>query len=260
MNKKKYIDGNVAILNGTFYAADIIAGADESYKIGVDEIIPTKNGMLCINEDFGSIFDIYFIKGEFSTGKIDGSRITGFNDNTYNIFIDDLKSIYNLFENSFVPQISKDLFNQQIYISVFGALEYYLYCSFLNHVCRNYDIYTKVLHECSDTFERLADRQERIVLKGDDSLTKEKIFIEKSQIIVYHNIKKVNKLFKSAFGVDNCLSELEDEIEIRHDLVHRMGRNIEGNKIIINREQVYELIEKVKSIVDNIKKYSPIID
>ncbi len=260
MNKKIYIDGNVALSNGTFYAADIIAGANESYKINVDKIIPTNSGILYINEDYGSIFDIYIIKGEFATNKIGASRIIGFNDKTYNVFVDDLKSIYDLYENAIIPRTSNVLFNQQTYISVFGALESYLYCTFLNYVCRNYNIYAKVLDECSDIFERLSDKIERKVLKGDDSLDKEKIFIQKTQLIVYHNINKVNKLFNSAFGVDHCLSELENEIDIRNDIVHRMGRNIEGCKIFINREQVHELIEKVKIIVNNITKYTAIMD
>lgn len=258
MNQKIYIDGNVSVTNGTFYAADIIAGADESDKIGVDKIIPTNNGMFYINKDYGSIFNTYIIKGEFSVGGIDNAtnKIVSTNYKfTYQIFIDDIDSILMLLNNSSIPDSSKNLFYQQTYISIYGSFENYLFNTFLRQVCRDYKIYEKVLRERIKIFERNKKSNDWKILKGKDCLEKEKLFIRKVQEVVFHNQKKVNQLFKSAFGINSCISSIRSETDIRHDLVHRMGRTIEGTDIVINKEQVLELAEKVKEIAKNVTKH-----
>lgn len=258
MNKKIYIDGNVAVCNGIFYASEIMAGADESYKIGVDEVIKVDNNTLFVNEDYGSIFNTYIIKGEFAVVGNDNATnkiVSTDYKFTYQIFIDDIDSILMLLNNSSIPDSSLNLFNQQIYISIYGSLENYLFNTFLRQVCRDYKIYKKVLRECIDNFERNKESNDWEILKGKDCLEKEKLFIRKVQEVVFHNQKKVNQLFKSAFGFNSCISSIRSETKIRHDLVHRMGRTIDGADIVISKEQVLGLAEKVKRIVENITKY-----
>lgn len=257
MNKRKYIDGNVVIMNGIFYAADIIAKADESYKVNVDEIIPTDNEVLYIYEDYGSIFDTYIIKGGFTTKTIGSNYVKAINYHTYDEFMHDIDSIIYLFNNSVIPISSEKLFYQQIYISIFGAIENYLYNVFFNHICKDHNIYAKVLCECSDIIEELVrGKKKKMIIKGNDCLDKEKLFINTIKFIVYHNQRRVNRLFYSAFGIDKCISSIEADTEIRNDLVHRMGRNMNGADIIISIEQIFKFIEKVELIAKNISKHS----
>lgn len=256
MNKKIYIDGTVVIDNGIIYAADIIAKADESYKLHVDEVISPKDGMFYIKKEYGSIFNTYIIKGDIATRTIGSCRVKFYNNDTNIIFLNDIKDVLYLLDNAAIPEESSDLFLQQIYISIFGALENYLFNTFLNHVCRDFNIYLKVINECVNILEKSDKSDERKILEGKDCLKKEKLFINKIQKIVFHNQKYVNSLFESAFGIKSCISNIDNETRIRHDLVHRMGRKIGGEKIIISKELIFNLIDKVKLIAENISKHS----
>ncbi|MFC1685194.1 HEPN/Toprim-associated domain-containing protein [Pseudomonadota bacterium] len=72
--------------------------------------------------------------------------------------------------------------------------------------------------------------------------------------LIYHNLSKVKQLYKSVLCVDfpKDLSAIFKAINIRHDLVHRNGRNKEGEGHRIKLEAVIELITSIRIFVDNI--------
>jgi hypothetical protein len=77
--------------------------------------------------------------------------------------------------------------------------------------------------------------------------------------IVYHNIPRVNFLYKKTFGVDikyknkNEKDMLLSAIDKRHDFVHRNGVDQNGKKVICEKEYVIKLIYIVAGVVDRLE-------
>ena len=120
----------------------------------------------------------------------------------------------------------------------------------MRQVCNNYNIYNKVIDAHLRCFE--CRKEDEIIAKGENCLEKEKWFIEKTQNIVYHNIKQVKSIFHHAFNINVDLDVLKDEINMRNDIAHRMGYTVKGKPAIITDSDVLALIGKIDKIVENL--------
>ena len=73
--------------------------------------------------------------------------------------------------------------------------------------------------------------------------------------LLYHDLRKIKPIYKAALGIDlGDVSELYKAVLTRHDLVHRNGKNHEGQEHIITERMVRELQDKVKTLMDNVNK------
>lgn len=97
-------------------------------------------------------------------------------------------------------------------------------------------------------------RKERHIktLRGKHNLLQEKTFIEQVNLIVYHNYSKVKEIYKVAFNINVDLNEIKDELNIRHDIVHRAGYTKGRKQIYISKEQVISLKDKIDTLVEKI--------
>lgn len=252
MNRKVYIDGNVLIKSGVFYARDFVMYASEHYKNGAEIIKCGNDGAFEVKEDYGSMFIDYYTSGGLTLLGGNGIFFKYTHKEAYCQYKDNITTIQSMLKTK-IPEDLEHFFLQQQYISVVGALERFLYNILMRCTCDNQLIYKRLI---DSRFKILAPKDDSIarkVLCGKNCLEKEKMFIKQVQKIVYHNQEKVTPLFKTAFGIDPCLGQLKSEIAIRHDLVHRMGYTLNNILVTISREEVYSLIDKVNSIVENIK-------
>lgn len=74
--------------------------------------------------------------------------------------------------------------------------------------------------------------------------------------LLWHKLEKVKHLYKNTLGV-NFSGELKDlfrAVKQRHDLVHRNGKTTDGTEICISREDVVNLLNVVKTLVDDIEE------
>lgn len=64
--------------------------------------------------------------------------------------------------------------------------------------------------------------------------------------IVYHDVDLVRKLYKNVIGIDlPHTKDIEDAIEIRHDIVHRNGKDKEGNMRNISKDDVEQISDHI---------------
>jgi len=70
--------------------------------------------------------------------------------------------------------------------------------------------------------------------------------------LTYHKMRKVRGLYKSILCINfpNDLSTLGAAIEIRHDIVHRNGKNKQGKHHDLNLTSVTDLLKAIKAFVD----------
>ena len=154
-----------------------------------------------------------------------------------------------LLESAIIPDKCKNYFYQQQYISLFANLEYFLYGTFMWETCQCYESYQRVLNTHLNFLEY---KEAKAILRGEHCILQEKTFVEQIKYVIYHNATQVGKLYKAAFNIDVDLNTLKNEIDIRNNIVHRAGYTKEGNPILIKRDDVMELKDKIDYLVDYI--------
>lgn len=71
--------------------------------------------------------------------------------------------------------------------------------------------------------------------------------------LLYHDLRKIKPIYRDALGIDlGDVSELYKAVLIRHDLVHRNGKNHEGEEHTITEEMVRELQTRVRDLMNSV--------
>lgn len=71
--------------------------------------------------------------------------------------------------------------------------------------------------------------------------------------LLYHDLRKIKPIYHDALGIDlGDVTELYKAVLVRHDLVHRNGKNHEGEEHNITEEMVRELQTKVKALMESV--------
>lgn len=256
MGKKIYIDGNLLVHGCVFYGFTFCSFADETFKETADEIIRcNEDEVYEVTEDNGSMFNEYYVKGGITMYYEDNENDT----NIYSFFYehkhtyDKYKVIQNqimqLLNEAIIPKECINYFYQQQYISLFANLEYFLYNTFMWEVCQCYESYQKVL---PILVNYVRDKAKKLILNGEHNILQEITFVEQVKYVTYHNATLVRKIYKAAFDMDVNLNIIEDELKIRHDIVHRAGYTKEDRPIQITKDDVMALKDKIDYLVDYI--------
>lgn len=72
--------------------------------------------------------------------------------------------------------------------------------------------------------------------------------------LMYHNLFKIKNIYKITFDInfpDNT-SDVMRKVSVRHDLVHRNGKDKEGNLITITKEELNETYNLVYDFIKQI--------
>ena len=68
--------------------------------------------------------------------------------------------------------------------------------------------------------------------------------------LMYHNLGKIKPIYKEVMDIDlGDIGEIMKAVQIRHDIVHRSGKDKEGNLHNIKKEDVISLVEKVSFLM-----------
>lgn len=72
--------------------------------------------------------------------------------------------------------------------------------------------------------------------------------------LMYHNLGKIKPIYKDAINIDlGDIREIMSAVQIRHDIVHRAGKDKTGNLHTIGREDVIQLVENVSTVMSRVK-------
>jgi len=166
-------------------------------------------------------------------------------------FKNSIKNIRELAEMTIAnPTLQSHYFNM-LYSSVITSLETYLSDAlkfnladreeFLIKFVETFQDFKNVKCDFNDIFN-LCNSIERTVEEGLRSF-------------LYHNLPKIKGIYKSTFDINfQPINELMQSILIRHDLVHRNGKDKNGNIHTITKDSVLELCDKTLSFVENIEE------
>lgn len=148
---------------------------------------------------------------------------------------------------------SRKLLYRTLYANVISSMEAYLSDRLIQKVMSSEETKRKFVEgfkdykdekiAVSDIFKHLENLDSRI--------------IKTLREIIYHKLPRVKNIYNSVLGINLgekiVISDLMKCIGIRHDIVHRNGKDKEGNLQDISKEDVLELAEKVSKFIGNIE-------
>jgi hypothetical protein len=147
----------------------------------------------------------------------------------------------------------EQFFRRMLYAGVITALETYLSDRFVSSITNN----SAALRKFVETFPRF--RKESIsvsdVFKKSDHLERYVKTILVGEIL-WHRLVAVSNMFKDTFDVNipklNDMAGLLRAVEIRHDLVHRSGKDKDGVEHTITPENIEQIIKEAEILVGSI--------
>jgi len=150
-----------------------------------------------------------------------------------------------------------------LYGSVVTTLEAYLGDAFKYNVLNNQLYFDKFIQFYNPNNAQKYELRE--LLRFKDSFSE---FINdeiKSDLnkIIFHDLEKVNSLYKKILNVDlsKKLFEFISVIANRHDIFHRNGKDFDNNPLKIDSYDILDLIKNVKAfVIDTEKNLKACID
>jgi len=143
------------------------------------------------------------------------------------------------------------IIKQMIHAYCISILEAFLSEEFMYNIFNDEAYLQKLFENENSDFKRDKITLSEIFFKMKNV---KKIAMEYLSNILWHNLKKISLLYKNVLGIEfpNDIGFLYNEIEKRHDIVHRCGRNKEGVEIKISKENIKKLIIEIKRLVNYI--------
>lgn len=171
-------------------------------------------------------------------------------ENFMKSYNDSLELVYIKTDKKNHPILYRMLYSQQV-----TALEAYLGDTLISKVNTNQKILQSLLEKDNEIKKF---RYSLLEISANPNLIKEAV-THYLRSILYHNLKKVDSLYKNAFdfsplSLASNPHKMLDIIHLRHDCVHRNGLNKEGDPHQITKEELLDVCNIIKDFVISIQK------
>ena len=146
-------------------------------------------------------------------------------------------------------------FHRLLYLNVVIALETYLSDAFISTVVPDKDLFAKYVENCPEFQQRKIPLSE--VIKHSSEL--ESIVNTHLSEISWHNLSRVSKMYRDILEIQfpQDIGKLYRAVLIRHDIVHRNGKDRDGNEIYVGKAEIESLIEETEKFVQHIDQELP---
>jgi len=169
----------------------------------------------------------------------------------FNEFNKSIKNIQELVKITTIDTALQAHYFNMLYSSVITSLETYLADALKFHLSEKEDFLIKFVETFQDFKNKKCDFNDIFNLCSSIESTVE----EGLRSFLYHNLPKIQGIYKSTFNIDfQPINELMQSISIRHDLVHRNGKDKNGNIHNIQKEDIVNLCDKTLLFITNIEE------
>lgn len=141
---------------------------------------------------------------------------------------------------------TKEYLYRQLYAGAITSMEAFLSSTLLKEVLSSNENKRKFVEKY------LPYRKEHIALsKIFEQMDKIDATIQESlRGLMYHNLSMIKPIYKDVLDIDlGDIGDIMKAIQIRHDIVHRSGKDKEGNFHEIKKEDVTDLVQKVSFLM-----------
>lgn len=181
-------------------------------------------------------------------------------DEPFEVFMDsyyrlgDIVAEYGLGGRGTLPH-SSEVINRMVYASVIGAMEAFL-SDLLIHSVLSQEVTLKRLIQNDNELKKSTVSLDEVLSTPNVVTHRVRQYLTG---LIYHNLAKISKLYKFAFEIEIFPDgELKDRlmkaVQIRHDLVHRNGKDKIGTTIELPTAVVTSTLEDIHRFARHIDK------
>lgn len=163
-----------------------------------------------------------------------------------------LNNLKKLLKIKLPPKLAQYMY-KMLFVNVITILETFLSATFIGTVFKDERSLKDFVCSNKDFANRKFPLNE--IYDRVDSIEKDvKTYLLE---IIWHNLAKVKNIYHSFLNYDfpKNMNFLYKAIAKRHDIVHRNGKNKSGNDILVSREELIELMDKVHAFAEDIDNY-----
>jgi hypothetical protein len=155
---------------------------------------------------------------------------------------------------------SKSFVNRMVFVQHISALEAYLGDTLINATMTTDGAIVRLV-AADNVLKGQTVRLAKLVAEPDFVKTRARLYL---QTVLYHDLRRVRELYVNALGIDmfDTLGEnkkkLFKAIQLRHDCVHRNGRDKDGKLVsAFSRAYVQEVANMISDLVEEVEKQIP---
>ncbi len=171
-----------------------------------------------------------------------------YDDYVFDVTPENLSVVLNEVETLSAP--TREYLYRQLYAGAITSMEAFLSATLIKEVLSSnenkrkfvetYSPYRKELISFSNVYEQM-DKIDSTIQNSLRSL-------------MYHNLSMIKPIYKEVLDIDlGDIGDLIESVQIRHDIIHRSGRDKEGILHKINKEDVIELVQNVSYLMSTVK-------
>lgn len=167
-------------------------------------------------------------------------------------FDDALTTVEAILNAEFRKDLSQPLWRQQ-YAAVFSALESYLSDFFYASIHADDALFNKFV-EVNKDFQKIKLSLSDIIKEHKKIQQTVREYLSG---LSWHNLPRIEPFYELVLGIkfdQQFFIKLTTAVLIRHDIVHRNGKKIDGTEIVLSRDQIAELISWVREFVQHIEE------
>ena len=143
----------------------------------------------------------------------------------------------------------QETLQRQLYSGAITCLEDYLSTTLIQQVLNNEENFKNFIR----TFKNIQNRKFTLS-EIYEKLDNIRDIVKKELVdVIYHDLPKVKGMYQDTLKIEfPDIEALMLAIKTRHDMVHRNGKNKEGEKIDISKDVVQKIIDEVEAFVTDI--------
>jgi len=170
------------------------------------------------------------------------------------IFNQEVLNLQNLLNTTLADKNSEKTLLKLVYFGAITLLENYLSSKLINEIINN-----------PYNFKNFVQNFQKFRNSNEYTLTLDKIFEKLNNLenivkkvlgeILFHNLPQVKEIYQSTFNiVVPDIRELMKFINTRYNIIHKNGKDKDGNEIEITKESINNVIDKVQAFVNELDK------
>lgn len=146
---------------------------------------------------------------------------------------------------------TRNILLRQIFITIIGAIETFLSDQFISKTLSS-DLHLEAFVANHPEFKKQK-------ISVSDIFNVSRSIRERAKTLmvstIYHKLSMVREMYTKTFSVDfPDISEIQKYVLIRHDLVHRNGKTIEGKLVKVNDDLLNELRREASRFVTELAR------
>jgi len=163
-----------------------------------------------------------------------------------------LNNIKKLLKINLSPELAQYMY-KMLFVNVITILETFLSDAFIGTVLKDEKLLKNFVRLNKDFADRKFPLNE--IFDRVDNIEKDvKTYLLE---LIWHNLAKVKDIYHSVLNFDfpEDMKFFYKAIAKRHDIVHRNGKTKSGNDILVSRDELIELMDKVHTFAEDIDNF-----